>query len=270
MDGGTDCGDVLLNRVLPLELGYVAVVNRGQRDINEGVGVPAALGAERAFFAAHEAYGPSSPKGPALASSLGTPALVARLSHTLHGCVAMVLPGLRRRVAALLQDASEERAALGEAVPERDLKRRCLDELGRFSQRLKDELDGTVNVLEIGGYGGSGEGEDGDSGLLGDRTGVAAITFVFDEVFASSIESIDALDGLSDAYIRRVIDNSNSLPPSLFVPEKAFVALVKEQIARLEQPGIQVCSIFSLRRLLCPVHRRQDHSLPAQPLVFSA
>lgn len=45
--------------------------------------------------------------------------------------------------------------------------------------------------------------------------------------------------GLSEEYIRRVIDNSNSLPPSLFIPEKAFHALVREQIARLEQPGIR-------------------------------
>jgi hypothetical protein len=36
--------------VLPLELGYVAVVNRGQRDIQQGVGVKTALGAERDFF----------------------------------------------------------------------------------------------------------------------------------------------------------------------------------------------------------------------------
>jgi len=109
--------------------------------------------------------------------------------------------------------------------------------------RFRDSLEGTVNVLDSYAY------DDDDAmgqSCLGGRTGVAAITHVFDDVFSSSIETIDALDGLSDTYIRRVIDNSNSLPPSLFVPEKAFISLVKEQIARLEQPGIQVRSSLLL------------------------
>jgi len=116
-----------------------------------------------------------------------------------------------------------------------------LDQLGEFSMRFRDSLEGTVNVLDSYAY------DDDDAmgqSCLGGRTGVAAITHVFDDVFSSSIDTIDALDGLSDAYIRRVIDNSNSLPPSLFVPEKAFISLVKEQIARLEQPGIQVSSSY--------------------------
>ena len=37
MDPGTDAADVLNNQVIPLKLGYVGVVNRGQRDINNKV-----------------------------------------------------------------------------------------------------------------------------------------------------------------------------------------------------------------------------------------
>ena len=39
MDDGTDCSALLSNSVLPLRLGYVAVVNRGQRATNNGVSV---------------------------------------------------------------------------------------------------------------------------------------------------------------------------------------------------------------------------------------
>jgi hypothetical protein len=127
-------------------------------------------------------------------------------------------------------------------------------QLGEFSLRFRDSLEGTVDVLDAYAYDDDEAAEAGLGGGLGGRTGVAAITHVFDEVFASSIEAIDALDGLSDAYIRRVIENSNSLPPSLFVPEKAFIALVKEQIARLEQPGIQVTR-RPTRALRCSIAR---------------
>lgn len=37
MDKGTDCRDVLLGRSLRLKHGWVAVVNRGQADINTNV-----------------------------------------------------------------------------------------------------------------------------------------------------------------------------------------------------------------------------------------
>ena len=36
MDPGTDCASILRNEVFPLRLGYVAVVCRGQRDLDEG------------------------------------------------------------------------------------------------------------------------------------------------------------------------------------------------------------------------------------------
>ena len=49
MDRGTDCVDVLLNQVIPLKLGFVAVVNRGQQDVKDKVDVSTALSRERAL-----------------------------------------------------------------------------------------------------------------------------------------------------------------------------------------------------------------------------
>ena len=40
--------------------------------------------------------------------------------------------------------------------------------------------------------------------------------------------------------IRTAIYNANGTRPSLFVPEMSFDLLVRKQIARLEQPGLQV------------------------------
>ncbi|KAL3957722.1 hypothetical protein ACCO45_008300 [Purpureocillium lilacinum] len=49
MDEGTDVIDILSNRVIPLRLGYVPVVNRGQRDIDNKKAINQALEAEKNF-----------------------------------------------------------------------------------------------------------------------------------------------------------------------------------------------------------------------------
>ena len=50
MDQGTDVVDILAGRVIPLRLGYVPVVNRGQRDIDTKKLNHAALEHEKNFF----------------------------------------------------------------------------------------------------------------------------------------------------------------------------------------------------------------------------
>ncbi|CAM9592216.1 unnamed protein product, partial [Discosporangium mesarthrocarpum] len=46
MDPGTDASDMLQNRVIPLKKGFVAVINRGQKDIDEGVTIRQVKGRE--------------------------------------------------------------------------------------------------------------------------------------------------------------------------------------------------------------------------------
>jgi len=57
MDEETDARELLKNELLPLRRGYVGVVNRSQRDIQNRKGIRAAMAAEREFFLSHPAYG---------------------------------------------------------------------------------------------------------------------------------------------------------------------------------------------------------------------
>ncbi len=50
MDRGTDAKNMIMNRHIPLKLGYVGVKNRSQQDINDGVGVQKALEQEKIYF----------------------------------------------------------------------------------------------------------------------------------------------------------------------------------------------------------------------------
>ena len=73
MDEGTDVVDILAGRIIPLRLGYVPVVNRGQRDIESKKAISYALEAERQFFENHKAYRNKS-------SYCGTPYLARKLN----------------------------------------------------------------------------------------------------------------------------------------------------------------------------------------------
>jgi vacuolar protein sorting-associated protein 1 len=72
-DSGTDVVDILAGRVIPLRLGYVPVVNRGQRDIDTSKPIQQALEAERQFFESHPAY-------QGKAQYCGTPFLARKLN----------------------------------------------------------------------------------------------------------------------------------------------------------------------------------------------
>ena len=72
-DKGTDVVDILAGRIIPLRLGYVPVVNRGQRDIETNKAISDALEFERDFFENHPSY-----KGKA--QFCGTPFLARKLN----------------------------------------------------------------------------------------------------------------------------------------------------------------------------------------------
>ena len=73
MDEGTDVVDILAGRIIPLRLGYVPVVNRGQRDIENNKAISFALENEKNFFENHRAYQNKS-------SYCGTPYLARKLN----------------------------------------------------------------------------------------------------------------------------------------------------------------------------------------------
>jgi len=56
MDKGTDAMDVLTGKVIPLNLGFIGVINRSQEDINAKRPIRDALKAEQNFFKNHPLY----------------------------------------------------------------------------------------------------------------------------------------------------------------------------------------------------------------------
>jgi len=93
MDEGTNVLDILAGRIIPLRLGYVPVVNRGQKDINSSKSIKKALDDERQFFENHPAYASK-------AQYCGTPFLARKLNLVtpppllFFSCRPQIAPGL--------------------------------------------------------------------------------------------------------------------------------------------------------------------------------
>ena len=96
MDAGTDAREILENKLLPLRRGYVAVVNRSQKDIDGKKDIQAALEAEHRFFLTHPSYRH-------MAEKLGTKYLQKVLNQQLTNHIRDSLPSLRDKLHRQLQ-----------------------------------------------------------------------------------------------------------------------------------------------------------------------
>jgi len=78
---------------------------------------------------------------------------------------------------------------------------------------------------------------------VNELSGGARISFVFHEVFANGVKSVDPFDQVKDADIRVILYNSSGSSPALFVATTAFDLIVKQQIRRLEDPSLKCVTL---------------------------
>lgn len=229
MDPETDCSDILNNLVIPLRRGYVAVVNRGQKDIVNDMQIRDGLVKEEKFFRSHPVYS----KDRNLLAKCGTPRLAKNLNSMLMHHIRDVLPDLKTRITHMMADVQGEIETLGSpALTSRSSRGGALlGLLSKFANNFASLLDGHGAK--------DANAKMKQSTSQNELWGGARISYIFNEVFAGSLISVGAFDGLTDEEIRTTIANANGTRPALFIPEVSFDILVRRQITRLEQPGIQ-------------------------------
>lgn len=244
MDEGTDCCDILLNQVIPLRRGYIAVVNRSQKDVMSEMTIRDGLRKEEQFFRKHPIYS----RDRSLLSKCGTMRLAKSLNSMLMHHIRECLPDLKTRIATMMSDVQKELDALGTAAHNASRSTRgaaLLSLLSKFANNFSKILEGRVGQeLDINNRYNSGKANGGRATCTIELMGGARISYIFTEVFASSLNSVGAFDGLSDEEIRTVICNANGTRPALFVPEISFDILVRRQVSRLEQPGVQCVDLI--------------------------
>ncbi|KAJ6559543.1 Dynamin central region-domain-containing protein [Mycena capillaripes] len=220
MDAGTNVVDILGGRVIPLRLGYVPVVNRGQRDIESNRAISSALEKEREFFENHPAYR-------ANVKYCGTPFLAQKLNNTLKLHIRNTLPSIKASISAEQQRLSAELQTLGGPLVEGTSANVLLTVITEFTTEFRTIIDGT-NARAL---------------TLNELSGGARIAFVFHQLFSIGIKNIDPFDQITDADIRTIQYSTSGTAPSLFVGTATFEILVKHQIRRLEEPSIKCCQL---------------------------
>lgn len=218
MDEGTDVVDILAGRIIPLRMGYVPVVNRGQRDIDNKKPIQAALEAERAFFENHKAYRNKS-------SYCGTPYLARKLNLILMMHIKQTLPDIKARISSSLQKYTSELETLGPSMLGNSANI-VLNIITEFTNEWRTVLDG--NNTELSST---------------ELSGGARISFVFHELYANGVKAVDPFDMVKDVDIRTILYNSSGSSPALFVGTTAFELIVKQQIKRLEEPSLKCVSL---------------------------
>lgn len=230
MDPGTDASEVLRNELIPLRKGYIGVVNRGQKDINEDLSIRDGLKKEEDFFRNHPVYS----RDRQLLAQCGTSTLAKTLNIILMHHIRECLPDVKNRISSMMGDVQSELEALGnpdEGMSKNALGGTLLGLLSKFANNFASIIDGKGGELN--------NTTNARNLALIELFGGARINYIFNDIFATSLMCVGPFDGLTDDEIRTTIMNANGTRRALFVPEISFDILVRRQIARLEQPGIQ-------------------------------
>ncbi|KAK4250645.1 hypothetical protein VTI28DRAFT_3680 [Corynascus sepedonium] len=234
MDEGTDVVEILAGRIIPLRLGYVPVVNRGQRDIDNKKPINAALEAEKNFFENHKAYRNKS-------SYCGTPYLARKLNFLLMMHIKQTLPDIKARISSSLQKYTQELEALGPSMLGNSANI-VLNIITEFTNEWRTVLEG--NNTELSST---------------ELSGGARISFVFHELYSNGVKALDPFDQVKDVDIRTILYNSSGSSPALFVGTTAFELIVKQQIKRMEEPSLKCASLVydELVRILTQLLSKQ-------------
>ncbi|RUP45173.1 Dynamin central region-domain-containing protein, partial [Jimgerdemannia flammicorona] len=252
MDQGTDVVDILAGRIIPLRLGYVPVVNRGQRDIDTKKTITRALDAEKSFFENHPSYRSK-------AQYCGTPFLARKLNMILMHHIRNTLPEIKAKIQAALVKYQVELAQLGDPLGDSGAHQAniILNIITEFCTEFRTIIDGNSN--ELSSF---------------ELSGGARISFVFHELFANGVKTIDPFDQVKDVDIRTILYNSSvkttnfcmyqsinfqGSSPALFVATTAFEVIIKQQIKRLEEPSLKCVNMVydELARILAGLLTKQ-------------
>ncbi|KAJ3365656.1 Dynamin- GTPase protein [Allomyces javanicus] len=246
MEPGTHALDILAGRVYPLRLGFVGVVNRSQRDIDQGKSLEFARKREQQFFATHPVYSP-------VASRCGTTVLARTLNQVLLAHIRDRLPDLKAKLNALINAKQAELVSLGggeTAHSGQSPASTVLRLITKYAAEFQASVEGTV-----------------PASATTSLSGGARLFQVFDQGFGNALDAVDPMSTLTVREIRTAIRNATGARAALFfVPEAAFDLLVKPQIARLEEPALR-CVDQVYEELLRLTHECGSAELRRYPIL---
>ncbi len=151
--------------------------------------------------------------------------MTKRLSEVLTQTIRTAILSIKESLSDTIYRKENELRALGEILIDNDeitINSFLLSAVFKFTSEYKKLIDGSIV----------------NPNLNKCYIGAATINKIFTQNFKNEITAIDPFDKLTNEEILIVIKNTNGLKPSLFVPEAAFEVLIRQQIQRLQEPGL--------------------------------
>jgi len=218
MDEGTDAKDIMENKLLPLRRGYVAVVNRSQKDIAGNKDIKAANASERKFFLSHPSYRH-------MADRCGTVFLQKQLNQQLTNHIRETLPSLRDKLQRQMLSLEKEVAQYKHFSPnDPSIKTKAMLQM---IQHLQQDFERAIE----------GSGAEGVNTM--ELSGGAKINRLFHERFPYEIVKMEIDEKVLRKEIAFAIRNIHGIRVGLFTPDMAFEAIVKTQIGRIREPSLK-------------------------------
>ncbi|XP_063900299.1 dynamin-1-like isoform X2 [Zophobas morio] len=217
MDEGTDALDALENRLIPLRRGYVGVVNRSQKAIEERKSIDEARKEEKQFFENHPVYRH-------LAEKMGTIQLQRVLNQQLERHICASVPHIKSQLAkevALLEKQVRE-------FDQHDLSNnekpaaRLMQILQRFSYEYWGEINGFTS----------------SSVNLESLSGGARINRIFFESFPYEISKYEMDEKRVINELSTLVLNVRGALSGISTPDYAFFKICERQIERFRAPSL--------------------------------
>jgi len=220
MDHGTDALKILKNQEIYLSLGYVAVKNRSQQDINNGMRVREALEIEKRFFSSSCVYS-SLPKG-----CCGTEVLSTKLKEIFYDHISKFFPEIVAKINSQYKEKERRVKELGPNIP--------LKETDKFSYlwNLVTKFCLTFKNTMIGGYEKSAKI---DTKLKIPIRG--QIQTIFENIYYEFSKEYRVTKDYSDHQIKEIMDKYEGDSLIGFQSIDAFYAILVPALSELKEPA---------------------------------
>ncbi|MEW5315614.1 MAG: hypothetical protein WDW38_007029 [Sanguina aurantia] len=217
MDRGTDCRDVLQGKTLKLKHGWVAVVNRGQADLNSKVSMKDARSREKDFFLGQPAY--------ADLANVGTTYLAEKLSTHLIGEIMKNLPSMVTYIDSSIKKLQDELSSLGGDVggSRGSMLYLILTMIQKVERAFERIVQGARTSFRKNVQGGA----DGGDKILD----------VFDLKLKEAIAKLPFNRILTLKNVQMVVNEADGYQPHIIAPENGYRRLIEDGLALLRDPA---------------------------------
>ena len=206
MDEGTNARNILMGEHLPLRMGYIGVINRSQKDINNKRDMSSALDNEQKFFTGH-------PKYRDISDRLGIKYLQQYLHKELSNHISKLLPPLKQKFNRDLSDIKEKMITFSEPLDNMNKERILSEANEQFRENFEKAVGGKVWKVD-----------------LHKLNGGAKINLLMNDSYPKLVDKMFYDENRMRHEIATAIQNFYGIYLGVFTPDAAFRASMEKQI----------------------------------------